>query len=215
MPKPLPDASSFHAERCPDSHREHIKAVARTYRSWGFTIFPVNGHKLPTVPWKGYQSRRPTAERFESNFNFTHPHFGAFCGIAAIHGRASKGVACRDFDIADAYFALVKRNREIALTLPTSQTPRGYHVWFRVKTESFHSEHDGEYRADRKHYSVLPPTYRTDDKHPRFTYQWFINEPDSLQSFPIIDPIKHGICSPHQSNQLTQQQQPKQWIHSK
>jgi hypothetical protein len=57
-------------------------------------------------------------------------------GVGIILGSSSAPeglyLACRDFDTADSYWAWAEANPELAMTLPTIRTRRGFHVYFLV-----------------------------------------------------------------------------------
>ncbi len=108
-------------------------------------------------------------------------------GIAVIHGRASGGVANRDFDTVRAYRRWAEAHPDLALVLPTVRTHRGFGVLFRILADAFYDLADGEFRGNAGHYSVLPPSL-----HPSgFVYEW-VNPP--VGGFPVVrDPVAAGL----------------------
>ena len=152
--------------------------VAERYRSWGLSVFPVGGRKLPTVRWKARQKAVPTADQLAQMMAYVHRRNGPAMGLAVAHGQVSGGLACRDFDVADAYHEWAERHPDTAASLPTVRTPRGYHVWFRCPVDSYHKDEVGEFRANRTHYSVLPPTVRTDKDG--FVYAAAVNTEEEM-----------------------------------
>ncbi len=184
--------------------------TAEMYRSWGLSVFPVGGTKMPTVKWKPRQYRRPSPDRLASDFAYTHAVHGPASGLAVVHGAVSRWLGCRDFDVADAYHQWAERHPDAAAKLPTVRTPRGYHVWFRCRPESFHDDETGEFRANSTHYSVLPPTVRTDKDG--FVYRWTSNEPTGYKSFPIIDPVACGLRPPYLPSERPSPFADRQWV---
>lgn len=179
------------------SLQTELYQAACRFREWGLSVFPVDGTKVATVRWAKRQNRRPTERKVRRDFHYAHPSKGPACGIAVVHGSVSRGLACRDFDIADAYHDWAASHPTLAASLPTVATRRGFHVWFRTRKEAFHTLPDGELRADCRHYSVLPPSVRTDAA---FVYRWHRNEPTSYRSFPIIDPVRSGLVQHTNAN---------------
>ena len=104
-------------------------------------------------------------------------------GLAVILGNASGGLACRDYDDADAYHRWAADHRDLASTLPTVQTSRGYHVYF-AGPNGYGAFDDGEYRANAGHYCVLPPSRHPDGVQ----YRWLTPLPTGELRF--IDPAK-------------------------
>jgi bifunctional DNA primase/polymerase-like protein len=174
--------------------RTKIRNQALAYHERGLTIIPIDtseGKKKPPrrFRWWKYQRQRPTDAEIskwfgpKSNFN----------GVAVILGRASGGLACRDFDDAAAYVDWANAHPDLAKSLPTVTTGRGFHVYFRSEKEGFNKFPDGEYRADCKHYCILPPS-----RHPNGSfYTWTAPLQDELR---IIDPHQAGLCSPSSSS---------------
>jgi hypothetical protein len=167
----------------PTVHREKCDAEERRLADLGLTIIPTRlGAKIPAVSWRGYQRRKPTWRTRRRWFD--RKDVG---GLAVIHGAASAGLACRDFDRRDAYDRWATAHPRLAASLPTSISCRGPKVYFRIATESYRKLPDGELIGSAKHYSCLPPTI-----HPktRIPYQWAI---PLLSLPPVIDPIEAGL----------------------
>ena len=123
-------------------------------------------------------------------------------------GSASGGLACRDFDCTDGYKLWADAQPDLAAVLPTVQTARGFHVYCRSVAEHFADLGDGEYRADAKHYVLLPPSRHPDGG----AYQWII---PPRQELPVLDPQSAGLLSATACTQRThgnprQLRQPKQ-----
>jgi hypothetical protein len=153
---------------------------------FGLTMVPMRmATKKPAVRWKSLQRGRQPLGRLLGWLG--RPTVG---GMAVIHGRASGGVANRDFDTVQAYRRWAEARPELARTLPTMRTQRGYGVLHRALTDAFFDLEDGEYRADARHYSVLPPSV-----HPSgFVYEWII-PPEG--GFPLVeDPVAARLLPP-------------------
>src|SRR5262245_45023396 len=138
---------------------------ALDYARRGWSIIPVNG-KEPIGLWKPFQTQAADERTLRRQFarrNVT--------GCAVIFGAVSGGLACRDWDDPDAYHRWAAEHPELAATLPTAKTARGFHVYFRGP-EEFADLGDGEYRGDSGHYCVLAPSH-----HPDGRYEWLIPLP--------------------------------------
>jgi hypothetical protein len=109
-------------------------------------------------------------------------------GLAVVLGSASGGLACRDWDDAGAYHRWADDHPGLAATLPTVQTPRGFHVYF-AGPEGYHELGDGEYRADAGHYCLLPPSLHPDG----MLYRWLIPLPEG--ALPFLDPAEAGLLT--------------------
>jgi hypothetical protein len=123
--------------------------------------------------WKPYQERHPTEAELAQMLA------GKVNGLAVIAGAVSDGLVVRDFDEEEDYVHWSGGHRSLAKTLPTVETKRGLHVYFRGPS-GFAELANGEYRGDSKHFSVLPPSL-----HPSgITYCW-TNAPK--ESIPRVD----------------------------
>jgi hypothetical protein len=151
---------------------DHALAYARR----GWSIIPVHGKKS-TGLWKPFQRHPANEQLIRRQF----AKKGA-TGLAVILGRVSGGLAVRDFDDADAYHAWAQANPGDAARLPTVKTPRGFHVYGRLDAENFIKYPDGELRADRKHYVVLPPSIHPSGE----VYIWIIPLPGADDPLPIL-----------------------------
>jgi hypothetical protein len=167
-------------------------ADALEYRSaLGWAIIPIctDGppafHKKAAVPWKCYQRDGPDLSTLPLLFD--RPRL---IGLAVILGRASGGLACRDYDVAEAYYRWASAHPDLAKTLPTARTGReggGFHVYHLGIELLAPDLGDGEYRGSSKCYTALPPTV-----HPETgtVYEWLI-PPDS--AIPRVDPVAAGL----------------------
>lgn len=140
-------------------------------------VIPTCGKKA-ACRWKQYQQAGPTAVALEKLFQ--RPGID---GLAVILG---DGLACRDFDVAESYHRWRDSHADLAAILPTVQTARGYHLYFRGP-DGFRQFPDGEYRADPGHYCLLPPS-----KHPTGKlYRWLVPLPEG--ELPAINPEDAGL----------------------
>jgi Bifunctional DNA primase/polymerase, N-terminal len=158
-----------------------LLATALGYAARGWSIIAVKGKKAAGL-WKPFQTRtadEPTLRRmFERQAT----------GLAVILGPVSGGLACRDFDDAGAYHRWTAQHPDLAASVPTVKTARGFHVYFRG-LEGFQTLGDGEYRADAGHYCLLPPSRHPDGP----TYTWLKPIPDG--NLPFLDPVQAGLLS--------------------
>jgi hypothetical protein len=157
---------------------------ALEYRAIGFNVIPTRGKKA-AGKWKRFQRERPDELALQHMFALP-----GITGVAAILGAASSGLACRDFDRLDRYQEWASQHPDLATVLPTVATAKGRHVYFRSQTEQFITFDDGEFRADCKHFCVLPPSLHPDGP----SYRWLIPLPDG--PLPIIDPRAAGLLPP-------------------
>lgn len=158
---------------------------ARRYAALGWCILPMrwtrDDRKCPAVPWKQFQTRRPTDAEMVAMFSKR-----GVKGLGVLAGPVSGDLCVRDFDDASAYVAWAERYRDLAMTLPTVRTHRGYHVYFTALVGRVVPLGDGELRgAD---FCVLPPS-----EHPKGgVYGWII-EPTAAP-LPVIDPVMAGLA---------------------
>jgi hypothetical protein len=162
---------------------------ALSFRAWGWSVFPLNDQKKPTTGWKQLQDRRPTDREIGRMFD----RAPRAAGIAVVLGRLSGGgvgvLAVRDFDTQDGYREWARRRPGLAAMLPTVVTRRGFHVYCRLRgREFFQKLEDGDLRADRGHYAVLPPSL-----HPSGVRYLWRNRPVCLADFSILSTEETGF----------------------
>lgn len=161
-----------------------LLSEALRYLSRGWSIIPIGADKKPTAKWKDFGSERASESAVRKWF--AKP---GVTGIGVIFGAVSGGLASRDFDSEDAYHRWAQDHAKLAMVLPTVKTSRGFHVYFRAEDERFEDCGDGEYRGDKGHYSVLPPSI-----HPSgVLYEWTIKPP--MGDLPLINPVDEGLAS--------------------
>jgi hypothetical protein len=141
------------------------------------------GQKAPAVRWKQYQDIRPDEKRIHQWFSN-----GRYDALAVVLGPVSDHLACRDFDQADGYEAWSARNANFASYLPTVQTGRGYHVYFRNGNCALTVLGDGELRGSGG-VCLLPPSVHPTGKR----YEWIVPLGNEV---PLIDPVQYKLIPP-------------------
>lgn len=159
-----------------------LLAAALRYLARGWSVIPIGNEKRPWhgIQWKAFQST-------PANEQVLHEWFAApdVTGVAVVLGGVSGGLACRDFDDGTGYTAWAESHPNLARTLPTARTARGYHVYFRCAGFATRKCADGELRGEGG-YVILPPS-----RHPQgIVYSW-INPPDAV--VPEIDLSASGL----------------------
>lgn len=154
-----------------------IMAYALEYHDLGFSVIPIGAKsKKPSLrSWDRYKTERPTREQICK-------WFAGKKNIAVIMGEVSNGLACRDFDESSEYDLWKSAHSDLARTLPTAETAKGYHVYFRGHCEGIKKLSNGELRGSRC-YCVLPPS-----THPTGAiYRWInpINDGNLLEISPL------------------------------
>ena len=126
-----------------------VLAWAKLYRALGWRIIPA-GHGLDRkrpprgFKWAKYRKQELTDAELARWFGK-----GGKSYPAVILGEPSGGLACRDFDEADEYFAWTVDHPELAKSMATVETGRGFHVYFILADgECFRDYGDGELRGD-------------------------------------------------------------------
>ena len=152
--------------------------------------------KKPAVRWKKYQQTQASETTIRGWFARGTPS-----GIAVIFGEVSGGLASRDFDTDSTYLEWTHKHLDLAESLPTVKTHRGFHIYFRVNAGRLAEIRthlgkppgtgaidfgDGELRADVGCYSVLPPS-----RHPKGSiYKWIV---EPYEDLPLLDPMDAGF----------------------
>jgi hypothetical protein len=171
------------------------------YTRLGWCIIPVGAGadgKKPLIEWKPYQTSRPTIEELRCWFA------NSKAGPAVVHGDVSGGLFCRDFDTPESYRAWALAQPDLAKTLPTVATGRGFHVYAISPWRGYlgHARlGDGELIGNELHYSILPPTLH---KQRGRRYEWLVPLPDTPDEMPVIDdPREAGFAGPGTSQRDT------------
>ncbi|NLF73686.1 MAG: bifunctional DNA primase/polymerase [Candidatus Anammoximicrobium sp.] len=165
-----------------NDNSNHLAAKGRSvlenaldYASRGWCIVRAAANKKkPLGKWTQFQTERPTEEMLQKWFGN-----GKQRNLGVILGQVSGGLACRDFDTIESYKRWAAAHGDLAARLPTVKTRRGYHVYFITKELRYIELSDGEFRADSKHFNMLPPSL-----HPEgHVYRWVITMPDGPLPF--------------------------------
>src|SRR5262245_6154234 len=93
---------------------------------YGWAVIPVKG-KEAACHWRRYQRVKPSRKQRGGLFSIPD-----VTGLAVILGEVSGGLRARDFDQADAHDRWAQTHPELAASLPTARTRRGFHVYFRA-----------------------------------------------------------------------------------
>ena len=180
-PSPAPGKASG------DGQTPDLLGAALDYARRGWCIIPVRyvrGRKQGAVKWKRFQEHPPdeaTLRKWFAN--------GQYPALAVVLGPVSGGLCCRDFDVAHSYAAWADTHPNLAATLPTAQTGRGFHVYFRADVPRTIHLGDGELRGARS-MCVLPPS-----PHPSGgEYRWIVPLPEG--KLPRIDPDGADLAGP-------------------
>ncbi len=189
-----------------DSFAVDVLSAALMYHSLAWSIIPVvAGIKKPALKsWKPFQTNRADEQQLRDWFDKRDD-----LGLAVVLGTVSGGLTCRDFDDEAAYHAWAAQNPELAKTLPTVKTGRGYHVFFLSDLDHTEKYPDGELRGDRA-YVVLPPSLHLSGVQyrwiipptaiiPRLDFRLFQGqEPTERQSHEMasVSPSLRGSVSP-------------------
>ena len=170
----------------PDNNDKNaLLEAALKYVERGWSVFPVtfeNGKKKGAFRWKRYQTKAADVQRVRRWFKD-----GRYPALGVILGPVSGDLACRDFDEKNAYYAWTVDFPDLAKTLPTVETARGFHVYFTAKADKTTHYTDGELRGARS-LCVLPPSPHPDGIH---QYRWIVPLPDG--PIPKVDPAKFGF----------------------
>src|ERR1043166_4914176 len=111
----------------PVGNIDPLLRFALHYRSRGWSIIPVIGKEPPRgMPWKKYQTAPPNERALRQLFRRE-----GITGVAVLLGSVSGGLCCRDFDDLESYERWAELHPDVARTLPTVETHRGRHVYFR------------------------------------------------------------------------------------
>ncbi len=154
-----------------------VRDAALTYLAQGVSVVPIRSRtKVAALRWEAYQDVLASPQTVGRWFD------GPGREVAAIMGPVSGGLACRDFDVRAAYDAWSKAHADLAGTLPTVKTHRGYGVYFRAPAAAVNVQKyaDGELRLARC-YCLWPPSQHQQGT----TYSW-TRELRNLAELPLI-----------------------------
>lgn len=150
----------------------------------GWSVVPIpHRSKFPVIPWAEYQKQPASAdqvERWVAEGN----------GLGVVCGEVSQGLVCLDFDDRFAYDTWAAQN-PISQTLPTAQSHRGFHVFYRAKRYQpsaklhYMGPAVGDVLSNGK-LVVLPPTL-----HPSGTPRTWVRTP--FDNLPFHDLHELGL----------------------
>jgi hypothetical protein len=167
------------ARQAAERSENGLLEAALDYYARGWCVLPVKGRQ-PTCRWKRCQAKRPDRRTLDRWFQQN-----GLTGLGVLAGEVSGGLVCRDFDKPGSYERWAAEHPELAGTLPTVKTGRGYHVYFVGAVRRIVKLDDGELRG--KGLSVLPPS-----RHPSgAVYKWVVPLPNG--PLPTIDPFLSGL----------------------
>ncbi len=184
---------------------ENLLAAVRHYAEWGWCIIPMRlDEKRPAVRWRRYQTQVPGLSTLSRWFG-GHSGFGA----AVVFGEVSGNLGSRDFDDLETYFAWARQFPGLARMLPTVQTHKGRHVYFRTVPKAVEQlrlaigkpsgtgaiiVEKGELRIGHGCYSLIPPS-----PHPRGGRYVWDRPPET--DIPIIKDLQAaGLWSCHRED---------------
>lgn len=156
-------------------------SAALEYAGRGWSVIPLIGKKPALRTWKRWQ--RTQAGKVQLKRWFARPEV---TGIAVICGAVSGGLVVRDFDDLQAYESWAQAHPKLAGTVPTVQTPRGRHLYFRSAVPAPTTRlDDGDLQAERAYVAAPPSLHPSGD-----CYQWLVPPHDAL---PVLDPYEAGL----------------------
>ena len=177
------DVEAVSAGKAMRAGADNVLEAAMEYAGRGWSIVPTtfDGGKKPCrVSLARYQRKPPSKATLRRWFRD-----GEHLALAVVLGEVSGHLGCRDFDKESAYTDWAEEFPDLATTLPTVRTGRGYHVYFTAKIPKVQHYTDGELRGE-KCLCCLPPS-----RHPAGQgYDWTVALPDGKP--PAIDPAKSG-----------------------
>lgn len=139
------------------------------------------GHKRAACEWKQFVEQAAGVKELKRMFSLRE-----ITGVAVVLGPASGNLYGRDFDDKESYRRWATCHPDVAAILPSVETPRGFHVYFRsVEPVGTTSLGDGELRGGGA-YMVLPPSLHPNGDR----YRWVRGD---LDECPTIDPQVAGL----------------------
>jgi hypothetical protein len=153
-----------------DEIRREVIEAAVEYARREWSVIPLKDDKKPIERWKARMVKRLSPEEARALFE-RHARDGILAGVGVVCGKVSGGLFVRDFDKKGSYDAWKKEHPNLATTLPTVETERGFHVYAvsHAMTLDTKKRDDGEERGDLN-YVVAPPSLHPDGVQ----YKWVI-----------------------------------------
>jgi len=164
-------------KKLPNKNENPVLKAGLEYHNRGWCIIPIPyGQKKAAIEWKQYQTSRPDENQLVQWFGNHKANIGLMLG--AISG----GLTCLDFDELGKYEQWKQAYPQFADRLPTVQTARGMHVYFR-STRTKTKKLDGlDIKASG--YCMLPPSLHPDGKT---FYRWLIEPNGELIELSLKD----------------------------
>ena len=142
---------------------------------WKFSVIPLKPDKRPLIKWEEFQKKYPTKDDI-NRWWVKYPN--SLIGI--ITGKIS-GIVVVDVDTKEIPLFIQKMRYE---TIPTVETPRGFHFYFKYREGITNTVNVGGKKIDIRGeggYVVAPPSKIDVDKQ----YRWINGLYKGLPEFPI------------------------------
>jgi hypothetical protein len=132
--------------------------------------------------WEKYKTERvPKAQYYE--------WFGpgtSYSNMSAVTGPISGGLTVLDFDSKEVYECWQKNDPDLAATLPTSKSSRGYHVFIRSNLTKDDLTSFSKIDIKAGGLVTLPPSIHRNGVR----YEWIIQLPENVSDLPLLDPYE-------------------------
>jgi len=147
------------------------------YHRRGWSIIPVRyrDKKPALTSWKPYQETRADEAKIQKWFSEKK-------NAGVLLGKISGGLCCLDFDDMQGYEQWKEANPDFAAKLPTVQTSRGWHVYFRSTLRKTQKLEKLDIKASG--YMILPPSVHPDGKT---VYAWKIRPNGEIPELTLSD----------------------------
>ncbi|MBN2127952.1 MAG: bifunctional DNA primase/polymerase [Sedimentisphaerales bacterium] len=135
--------------------------------------------------WERYETEQVSEEQIHEWFGPGASHGN----ISVVTGPISGGLTVIDFDSVALYEAWAKQQPELAKTVPTVKSGRGYHVYCRSNLDKDDTSTYAEIDIKAKGLVSLPPSVHKSDVR----YKWVIPLPEHVEQLPLLDPYELGL----------------------
>lgn len=155
----------------------HLLDKALDYYGRGWCIISVPyGKKKSIIKWGEFQEMRPDENIIRQWFS------DGKANIAVLLGKISGGLTCLDFDDMAGYERWKQSNPEFSDKLPTVQTSRGMHVYFRSNLTKTQKRKKLDIKASG--YCIVPPSLHPDGET---IYNWLIQPNGEIPELNLTD----------------------------
>ena len=116
-----------------EGHAADLRVAAMDYARRGWSVVPMTRDKRPAARRERYKTQSASVSNLARWFTpgkLREP----VCGVGIVLDDVSGGLAVRDFGESSAYLRWATEHPELAVSLPTVATSRGFHA-----TQSFHT----------------------------------------------------------------------------